>query len=394
MPVIGSGKSVYGGIYQATASGAIADGKAVIINTDGTVSQAASIPGLTFHFLQYNRLYRFDLASAYDPMTTTSGSYSAAYSSGAYKDSYGGALDSNTNSCHALNYKPDGTKLFISDVNGTSSKIQEFNLTTAFDPSTLVYVDGYTIGAKTAYPYGMDFKPDGTEVYVCSYGDSDVHQWTLSTAWDISTASVTRPFNTTRDDYRHGITFKPDGTKMYITGGNYTTDDSTDQYTLSTAWDISTASYDYISLDHSSYITNPEDLKFNADGTYFYVYGSQPYTRLVQYSLSTAYNLNTASYVTMTGPPITSIQGISFGNGGIAEPTFFGMSVGAVSNGETASIRVLGGLDTNQSGLTPNAAVYAALDGTVTSTNTGFAQIGWALSPTTILIRGSYKNIL
>ena len=96
----------------------------------------------------------------------------------------------------------------------------------------------------------------------------------------------------------------------------------------------------------------------------------------------------------MTGPPITSIQWISFGNGGIAEPTFIGMSVGAVSNGETASIRVLGGLDTNQSGLTPNAAVYAALDGTVTSTNTGFAQIGWALSPTTILIRGSYKNIL
>ena len=35
MPVIGSGNNVYGGIYQATASGAIADGKAVMVNADG-----------------------------------------------------------------------------------------------------------------------------------------------------------------------------------------------------------------------------------------------------------------------------------------------------------------------------------------------------------------------
>ena len=78
----------------------------------------------------------------------------------------------------------------------------------------------------------------------------------------------------------------------------------------------------------------------------------------------------------------------------MGDDEYIGFSVGAVSDGQTASIRVLGGLDTNQSGLTPNAAVYVNIDGSVTSTNTGNAQLGWALSPTTVLIKGSYKQIL
>ena len=45
MPVLGLSNNVLGGIYQATASGAIAKGKACIINSNGTVSQAGPISG-------------------------------------------------------------------------------------------------------------------------------------------------------------------------------------------------------------------------------------------------------------------------------------------------------------------------------------------------------------
>jgi DNA-binding beta-propeller fold protein YncE len=77
--------------------------------------------------------------------------------------------------------------------------------------------DGYVIGSKTTHPRGLAFKTDGTEMYVVSYGDSNVHQWTLSTGFDVSTASFTRTLDTTRADYGQAITFKPAGTKMYVT---------------------------------------------------------------------------------------------------------------------------------------------------------------------------------
>ena len=398
MPVIGSGNNVYGGIFQAVASGSIANGKACQINSDGTVSEAGPESGAVGYHAVSQRIYMYYLATPFDPMSTTDGTYTQANNASNYKDSYysngaAGQLQANTNSVQALTFKPDGTKLFVSNANTTNSTIAEFNVGSPFDPSTLTFVDAYTIGNKTSYPYGMDFKPDGTEVYVCTYSNSTIHQWTLSTAWDISTASFTRSYDTTKDNYRHGIRFKPDGTKMYITGGAYTSDDETEQYTLSTAWDISTASYDLV-LDHSSYTTTPQDILFNSDGTKFYVLGSSPSSTITEYSLSTAYALNSASYVQQIAPYHSNIYGFAFGSGGLADAKYIGISVGAVSDGETASIRVLGGLDTNQSGLTPNAAVYLALDGSMTSTNTGNAQVGWALSPTTVLIRGSYKEIL
>ena len=45
MPVLKQKSNVLGGIYQATASGSIAKGKACIINSDSTVSQATSVAG-------------------------------------------------------------------------------------------------------------------------------------------------------------------------------------------------------------------------------------------------------------------------------------------------------------------------------------------------------------
>lgn len=393
MTILGSGNDVYGGIYQATASGAIADGKACMINADGTVSVGSAQAGKVIYQLQTQLMTRYSLENAYDPTLTTSGSYSAANTANSYKDSQSSELAANTTELQAISFNPDGTKAFFIDSNVTNSKIQEFTLSTAYDPSTLVYVDGHTIGnvSSARYPRGMDFKPDGTEVYVCSIAYSDIHQYTLSTAWDISTASSTRSFDTTRTNYNHGIRFKPDGTKMYTVGGASTESES-DQYSLSTAWDISTASYES-TLAHSSYNSLPEDNMFNNDGTKYYVLGSSV-TEIITYSLTTAYDLSTASYVSETPLYLSAVKGFSFGPGAVSDAQYIGMSVGSVSDGATASIRVVGGLDTNQSGLTPNAACYVTLDGAVTSTNTGGAQIGWALTPTTVLIRGSYKNIL
>ena len=254
MASLGTKRNVLGGVFKAVASGSIANGKACKINSDGTVSQATSETGKKILFCTTSHINQYKLLTAFDvtKVLTEAGeeTYSAAYTdSTGYMDS--AYLNAQESGMQALQFNDDGTKFFTSGYSGDD--LNEYTLSTAYDLSTLTFVDSYDWSAKVGSlgAYGFDFKPDGTEVYTCTYGDSNVHQFTLSTAFDVSTASFTRTHDTGRDDYRHGIRFKPDGTKMYICGGNYTTDDKTDQYTLSTAWDISTASYDSISLDLS-----------------------------------------------------------------------------------------------------------------------------------------------
>ena len=66
--------------------------------------------------------------------------------------------------------------------------------------------------------------------------------------------------------------FKTDGTKMYIVGGG--SGDAIYQYTLSTAWDITTASYDSINISVASQDTVATDIRFKPDGTVMYISGT------------------------------------------------------------------------------------------------------------------------
>ena len=169
----------------------------------------------------------------------------------------------------------------------------------AWDISTLTYDNkSYDVSNEITLPTRVNFNPDGTKMYVAeSYNALDIiFQYTLSTAWDVSTASYSGKYYdaSAQGTYIYGMFFKPNGTKLYIL------DDGANnvwQHSLSTAWDISTASYDNKAC--STYLvygeTHPLGLFFNPDGTLMYV-GAQDNKRIYQYSLSTSWDISTASY--------------------------------------------------------------------------------------------------
>ena len=76
-------------------------------------------------------------------------------------------------------------------------------------------------------------------MFIVGSGSNTVYQYSLSTAWDVSTASYDSvSFGLTGQEASvSGIRFKPDGTKMFIVGYS---GDSVYEYSLSTAWDAST----------------------------------------------------------------------------------------------------------------------------------------------------------
>ena len=134
---------------------------------------------------------------------------------------------------------------------------------------------------------GLAFNVDGTKMYVVA--SSVVYQYTLSTAWDVTTAtydSVSQSLST-NDNNMRGIFFKPDGTKMFLTGGQ---NDSVYEYALSTPWSITTASL----TDSFAPGFEPYGLHISPDGRYFYVCLDTGSDLIYQGGFKEAWDLTTA----------------------------------------------------------------------------------------------------
>jgi len=187
-------------------------------------------------------------------------------------------------------FKPDGTVLYI--MGETGDDINQYSLSTAWDISTASYVQNFSVASQETSPRGLFFKTDGTKMYVCGISGDDVNEYSLSTAWDISTASYVQNFSVSAQETAPGaIFFKPDGTKMFIGGA---IGDDVNEYSLSSAWDISTASYSQ-NFSISSQETNIGGLQFLSDGSKMFVVGGGG-DAVFQYSLTTGWDVSTASY--------------------------------------------------------------------------------------------------
>ncbi|MBO98549.1 MAG: hypothetical protein CMD34_06635 [Flavobacteriales bacterium] len=216
-------------------------------------------------------------------------------SSAAY-DSKSFSFASQTTAPQAVQFNSNGTKMYTIDQN--SAVIYQYSLSTAYDVSTASYDSvSFSAGSETSSStYGFNFNNDGTKFYVLSYANDAVYQYSCSTAYDMSTASYeSKSFShASQETDSTGIVFNNDGTKMYITGSG---SDAIYQYSLSTGFDVSTASYDSVSLSVSSQTSQPTDLAISSDGTKIFICDNTN-DSVFQYNLSTAYDLSTASYST------------------------------------------------------------------------------------------------
>jgi DNA-binding beta-propeller fold protein YncE len=189
-------------------------------------------------------------------------------------------------------FKPDGTKMFIAD--STADDVFEYDLSTAWDITSASYSSAsFDISGQSTGCWSLSFRDDGTRMFVLD-SDGNVYEYDLSTAWDVTSASDNAsPFDvSTQDVSPRDIFFKPDGTKMFMVGA---TSDTVYQYSLSTAWDVSTASYDSKSFSVSSQEAAPLSIHFDTDGTKMFMIGAVG-EDVHQYSLSTAWDISTASY--------------------------------------------------------------------------------------------------
>jgi hypothetical protein len=199
-----------------------------------------------------------------------------------------------------------------------SGAIRQYTLTTGFDISTAsddqVTVDlSDFISVQNPNPTDIFFKPDGTKLYVGETVTDKIHQFTLSTPFDLSSASYD---SVTYSEYARtqGFAFSPDGTTLYtiVESGR-----EIRQNPVITAWDLSTAlgqndlGHGRVEFNLFSQTQRGNSITFNNDGSKFFVLGGINST-VFEYNIPldpVRFNLMPSTFVnTIENIPVDTFQ--------------------------------------------------------------------------------------
>jgi|LakMenEpi03Aug12_release.lakeMendotaPanAssembly.Ray.scaffolds.fasta_scaffold00352_10 sugar lactone lactonase YvrE len=272
------------------------------------------------------------------PATTTgNASFITLFSQGNSLD-----ISAQDNNAHGMDFSLDGSKMYI--VGKTGDLILQYNLSESWNVATAslsANINVTTTSGETA-PQSLHFSNDGRKMHVSGAVSRKIIEYTLATPWDITTSSLTRyspllanssshgftisdngeylyATRTTQPEiyqykmvpalnvasslpteYVRGFTFKDDGTKLYVPISTQ----NVAQYSLSEAWNITTASSETIySLSANNYSAN--SIAFKTDGTTMYLMdipaNANSNTRIFQYTLSTPWNVATSVYTSEKG---------------------------------------------------------------------------------------------
>lgn len=215
-------------------------------------------------------------------------------------------------------FKPDGTSYYLVDSDhkfnideDRGEFIIQHNVENAFDIKTSDHV---IINTRDSTPSDIAFNDDGTKLFETGRSGDNVYSRSLSTPYRVGTATDLNTFSvSSQESNPTGLEFSAIGDRMYIVGSS---SDSVHQYNLSTNFDISTASFD-TSLDVSNFETSPNSVAVSNDGSKLFVGGSQM-DGLMQWNLSSNFDIGTASFekevnIEERDP---SVQGLTFNDVG------------------------------------------------------------------------------
>jgi len=148
----------------------------------------------------------------------------------------------------------------------------QYSLNVEFDLSTASFSGtSFDVSIQANVPAAVTFEPNGGEMFVIGRNTESVFQYSLSTAFDLSTASFQSSFSVSgQESQPTGVAFNSEGTQMFVIGANVR---SVFQYSLSTAFELSTASFSGTSFDVAVQVNAPQGVTFTPGGTGMFVIG-------------------------------------------------------------------------------------------------------------------------
>ena len=274
---------------------------AVFVNATSVSSQDTKPYGIAFSnngtkmFVvgdYYDNINQYALLTPFDISTASYGGNGERFS--ALQDT----------SPRGMAFSNDGLKMFV--VGDTNNNINQYALSSPFDVSTA----NFTTATLTPdrFPKGMAFSNDGLKMFVVSSGeDAIINQYALSSPFDLFNATfVASPLDISEQDtYPKDMAFSNDGTKMFVVGSR---GEAVNEYTLSPAFDVSTANFT-TAISITSQDGDPAGMTFSNDGAKMFVVGDHG-NDVNEYALSSVYPITVNNTVAPdTTPPTLSLTG-------------------------------------------------------------------------------------
>ena len=185
--------------------------------------------GTKMFIVGYNgkKIYEYTLSTGFDISSTVT-----------FVDSF--SVTSQETQPTSVAFNSDGTKMFVMGLNGDD--VNEYSLSTGFDlTSTVTFVDSFSFASQETDPEDFSFNNDGTKLFVMGYSGQDVNEYSLSTGFDLtSTVTFVDSFSVaSQASLPFGLTFNNDGTKMFVLG--YLTAE-VHEYSISCGFQVTTSS--------------------------------------------------------------------------------------------------------------------------------------------------------
>jgi hypothetical protein len=214
---------------------------------------------------------------------------------------------------NCITFKPDGTKVYL--VGESKNTVFQFSLGTAWDITTATYDNkSKAISSQTTVVEGIIFADDWLTMWIWWWWNTwYVYKYTLSTAWDVSTANYT--------NIRSNASFNETASYKIYNNGQYLFTCSRwnkkiYRYTFWTAWDITTLQSSPMEFSLSNVAWH--EVVLNPQWTQMFIL-DRSNKKISIYNLSTAWDLTTATLTwsySISTPNNTNITAMCIDNDG------------------------------------------------------------------------------
>ena len=224
-------------------------------------------------------------------------------------------------SARDITFSNDGKKMFI--IGNNNHDVHEYTLSTAFNISTAVFVDTLPVpDAGVRAPFDVKFNNDGSKMFVAGRSNQKVFEYSLSTNFDVSEATYTGnsldvSSKVTSANF-FGIAFSTDGKMLFAVHGTGCTGKCVHQFSLNTSFDLS-GEVNFIrsvELETLAGGTQQNGIAFNESGTRMFLVESGG-NNINQYTLSEGFNISTASFDGGVQASISNPNGIALSADGL-----------------------------------------------------------------------------
>jgi len=197
----------------------------------------------------------------------------------------GNSAPTGDSNAQAFIWHPSGLSYYIGE--GTNNYIRQYSVSEQYNlGSTKTLIDSLDISTENGLITGIRFNKAGTKLFTCSYANRDVIEYSLSSAYKVSTSTITTT-KTPSGLRLFAIDFNKDGSEITF----HENGDRLRTYTLSTPFTLST-----ISGTHTrEFIHTGEKFSgfnWNIDGSQV-ILGDEANENVVSYDVITPYYITT-----------------------------------------------------------------------------------------------------